>query len=173
MATSLRRLTKRERERVGEYAAQHGRVLGFANVLADDRGGIGSPLVRLPLLARLEARGTISAAEAVAGARFHGLFRIAALDALKAASMDRAPGGAGPGDLPASAERARRAVSQAMTALGGAGSPAAAAVWNVIGMEMSVRQWSLAARRSQEQCTGILIGALAALAAHFAGLRHR
>jgi hypothetical protein len=169
---ALRPLSRGERQRIGEYALQHGRVLGFSNVLADHDGHIGSPLIRLPLLSRLEARGTISAAEAGAGERFHGLFRIAALDALRAASMERrTPGGTAPGDLSPAGERCRRRVSDAMTALGGAGSPAGGAIWHVCGLEWSVRQWAITARRPNEQCSGILIGALAALAAHFSGGR--
>ena len=136
MPTSgLRQLTERERSIVDECAARHGQVRGFALPIADDSGGIGSPLIRLPLLTRLEARGTISATERAAREGFHALFQRAALDSLRAADMSRVSGGAGAGDLSPASERCRRRVSDAMTALGGAGSPAAGqsgmyAAWN-------------------------------------------
>ena len=170
-ASGLRRLTERERERVGEFAAQHGKVLGFALPIADDDGNVSMPAIRVSVLARLQHRGAISAGEAAAGETFHRLFRIATLDPLKAADMARTPGGKSAGDLPPSAEQCRRRVADAMAALGGAGSPAASAIWHICGLEQTVRQWSLATRRPQTLACGILIGALAALAAHFAGGR--
>lgn len=173
MAAGLRQLTERERERVGEFAAQHGKVLGFALPIADEDGNVSMPAIRVSVLARLQHRGAISAAEAGAGELFHKLFRTASLDPLKAADMGRVPGGMSRGDLPPSAEQCRRKVADAMTALGGAGSPAASAVWHICGLEQTVRQWSLATRRHQTMACGILIGALAALAAHFAGGRVR
>lgn len=166
----LRQLTERERAIVGEHAARHGQVRGLEAPIADDDGNISMPLVRVSVLERLHRRGTISAGEAAAGELFAKLFRIASLDPLKAADMERVPAGRG-GDLPPSAERCRRRVADAMIALGGAGSPAASAIWHICGLEWSVSRWAATARRSQEQCCGILIGALAALAAHFAGRR--
>lgn len=173
MATGLRQPSKRERELVGEFAVRHGMVRGLDVPIADDTGGIGMPLVRVPLLARLEMRGTITRREAEAGARFHQLFQMAALDTLKAGDMARVPmpPGTARGDLSSSAEGCRRAVSAAMTALGGAGSPAAGAAWNVIGLEQSVRRWAIATRRPEALACGILIGALGVLASHFAGGR--
>jgi len=107
--------------------------------------------------------------------KFHALFRIAALDALKAADMARVPAAAGmvAADLSSSQERCRRQVSDAMVALGGAGSPAASIIWHVAGLEWSVNRWAIATKRPAERSCGILIGALAALAAHFAGHRRQ
>ena len=168
---NLRQLSARERDIIGRFALQHGQVLGHDLPISDADGRISSPLQRVPLLSRLEARGTISRAEAAAGERFHELFRRASLDELRAADMSRTPGGAGPGDLPASGERCRRQVSEAMTALGGAGSAAASAVWHVVGLGQSINQWALATQRRQEFATGILVGALSTLAGHFVGHR--
>jgi hypothetical protein len=173
MATGLRQPSKRERELVGEYAVQHGMVRGLDVPIADDTGGIGMPLVRVPLIARLEHKGTITRREAEAGAMFHQLFQRASLDDLKSPDLSRAPATAGyrEAEISASGERCRRAVSAAMTALGGAGSPAASAIWNVVGLEQSVRRWAIATRRPEALACGILIGALGVLAAHFAGGR--
>lgn len=171
MAAGLRRLSPREAAIVGPFAAQHDRVVGFEMPISDDSGAISAPLLRLPLLARLEMRGVISAQEAAAGEKFHMLFRIGSLDPLRAGDMARTPvTGSRAGDLSGRAEHCRRRVSQAMTALGGAASPAASAVWSVCGLQTSVREWALATRRPHQLATGILIGGLAALAAHFAGV---
>jgi hypothetical protein len=170
-AAVLRPITSGEAALVGAFAVRHGAVRGFVQSVSDNDGAISAPLIRLSLLARLEARGTISQADAAAGERFHWLFQTASLDGLKAADMSRIPAAAGAaaGDLPPSAERCRIAVSQAMTVLGGAGSPAASAVWHVCGLGWSTRQWAIISRRRHELAAGILIGALAALQAHFAG----
>jgi len=174
MAAGLRQLTERELAIVGKYSAQHGAVRGLEAPIADVAGGIGAPLLRLPLLARLEHRGAITRTEAEAGERFHDLFQRGGLDGLKAADMGRIPAAGGMmfGDqISPSGERCRVRVTEAMTALGGAGSVAASAVWHVVGFEMSVRQWALATRRRQELACGILVAALGLLAAHFAGRR--
>ena len=174
MAADLRQLTPREEALVGKYRLQHGPVAGVGMV-ADSDGNIGAPLLQLPLLARLEQRGVIDRRSAAAGARFHELFRIASLDTLKAADVSRVPlpPGTARHDLPASGERARRAVSDVMTALGGAGSAAASVIWNVCGLETSVRQWALTTQRPEHLCAGILVGALSALAGHFDGHKPR
>lgn len=174
MATpALRQLTKREAAIVGKYAAKHGQVLRAAMQIADSDGRIGVPLVRLSTLARLEHKGVITAEEAAAGERFNRLFQRAGLDGLQAADMARVPVAGGPmfGDVSASGERCRRRIADAVTALGGHGSIAASAVWHVVGLEWSVRRWSISARRPDPQAAGILIGALAVLAAHFNGRR--
>jgi hypothetical protein len=121
----LRQLTELERQIVGEYAAQHGAVLALEETIADVRGGIGAPLIRLPVLAQLERKGVIGRAEADAGDRFHALFQRGALDTLRASDMSRVPGVAFRGDLPPGGERCRRRVAEAMTALGGGASIAA------------------------------------------------
>ena len=67
---------------------------------------------------------------------------------------------------------ARRRVARAMDALGGHGSPAGSAVWFVVGLEMSLREWS--ARQGwcgravpQPIAGGMLVAGLGILAMHF------
>jgi hypothetical protein len=174
MAAGLRQLTDRERAIIGKYAATHGQVRGLEVPIADDAGNISMPLLRLPLLARLEQRGTITRAEAEAGERFHSLFQHAGLDGLRAADMTRVPTaiGAVPGDISPSNERCRARIAAAVAALGGKGSIAASIAWHVCGLEWSVRRWAIATRRPQDLACGILIAALGVLAAHFASGRH-
>lgn len=172
---ALRQLTPREQLLVDKFSAQHAPVRAFAQPIADDAGDVSSPLIRVSMLAQLERRGTITSAEAQAGDRFHRLFRVAALDSLRAADMGRTPAAAGYRaiELSDSSERARRRVSAAMAALGGAGAPAAGVAWNVLGMEMSLRQWAIASQRQHQVATGILVAALGMLAAHFGPGRQR
>jgi hypothetical protein len=69
-------------------------------------------------------------------------------------------------------ETARRAVWEAILAVGGLGSPAGSCLWHVLGWESSLKEWALergwsGRRVSQEAASGILIAALGALEAHF------
>jgi hypothetical protein len=174
MQSGLRQLTPREQAIINRYSAQHGRVVGLEAPIADSAGGIGMPLLRLGTLARLERRGAITPAEAAAGERFHALFQKGGLDGLRAADVSRVPVAAGTavaGDISPSNERCRRRVAEALLSLGGHGSVAASAIWHIIGLEWTTRRWAITVRRSKEEACGILIGALAALAAHFAGGR--
>jgi hypothetical protein len=66
---------------------------------------------------------------------------------------------------------ARRRVHKALQALGGISSPAGSCVWHVIGLQRSVREWSMRQGWGgrpvrQEQAQGILVAALGVLAAH-------
>lgn len=175
MAAGLRLPTERERSIVGEHSAKHGRVVGFKHTVSDDVGAISAPLLRLGILDKLALRGAIGSAEVQAGERFARLFRVATLDPLKAADLSRIPMPAGTksGDLPASAERCRREISELMRLLGGAASPAAGVAWHVLGCEMTLRAWALSTQRRHETATGILIAALGTLAGHFGERRQR
>src|SRR6188472_2729227 len=99
----------------------HDRVVREIEQLVDALGGIGLPWRVESLLARLERHGAIGAAERLAGEEFGRLFRLAALDPLRAGDMGhrlgRAAGGAHPG------EWARGRVNAALDACGGLGSP--------------------------------------------------
>jgi hypothetical protein len=174
-ATGLRQLTPADLRLISKFATQpqHGRVLRATRQTADSDGGIAVPFERLSTLRLLEARGVISAIEARAGERFNFLFQRGNLDGLRAADMSREPvsGGRMAGDLPPSAERSRKRIADAMAALGGHGSLAASVIWHVVGLEWPTRRWAISTQRRQDQATGILIGALSALAAHFAGSR--
>jgi hypothetical protein len=170
MAVQLRTLTKREREIVGRYALKHGEIAGFVAPIADADGAIGSPLIRLHALARMEKAGTITAAQRDAGERFHALFQRAALDGLRAADMSRVyvEGGHGDHVLPGN-EGCRRRVAAAVDALGGHGSIAASVAWHVVGLEWSTRRWSAGRVIGGHVASGVLCAALSILEQHFAG----
>lgn len=174
MAAGLRQISENERERVGgRYGTQHGQVLAFAETIGDDDGRISAPLLRVPLLMKLEHKGAITRRQAEAGATFHTLFQRAALDSLKAADLSRIPmpPGTVSRDLAGSTERCRRLVSEAMTSLGGAGSPAASAVWHIVGLEWRPAHWAAVTRRHHTLALGVLVAGLGMLASHFAGGR--
>jgi len=163
----MRQLTECEIRVAGELAARHGTVRALDQPIPDSIGG--TPLIRFSTLAQLERRGVISAREADAGHYFGWLFQQASLDPLKVADIKRIPAAGGPaaGDLPAAAERYRHRVSDAMRVLGGAGSPAASAIWAICGLEMSVPAWALARQRRPDEAFGILCAGLGVLAAHW------
>ena len=50
---AVRQLTERDLQIINRYSAQHGQVVAVAETVADVDGGIGAPLLRVPLLARL------------------------------------------------------------------------------------------------------------------------
>ena len=131
--------------------------------LIDVLGQVSTPWRVLPLLDAMERRGAITADMRAAGAAFHGRFRLAQLDGLRASSF---MAGAGCGVYAANGnEAARRSVRMAIEALGGGRAPAASCVWNVVGLEWSLRRWSNEYRQgSTNEASGILIAALGVLA---------
>jgi len=151
------------------YRRQHGRISQATEQIADAHGTIGVPWLAEGLLGRLERRGAITPAQAHAGHEFHRLFRLAALDPLRAADMMRAHGGSIDGS---GIERARRRIDDALHALGGQSSPCGSCAWFVLGCELSLAGW---ARREgwqgrplrEEVAKGILAGTLGVLARHF------
>jgi hypothetical protein len=65
-----------------------------------------------------------------------------------------------------------RRVSKTLDALGGLGSPAGGCVWHVVGMQRSIREWSMRQGWSgrpigERQAHGILVAALGMLAGHY------
>ncbi len=132
--------------------------------LIDVLGQVSTPWRVLPLLDAMERRGAITGDMRAAGEAFHGRFRLAQLDGLRASALERA-GGVWRGGWADGNEAARRAVMVAVEALGGGRAPAASCVWNVIGLEWSLRRWSGEYRHgSVNEASGILIAALGVLA---------
>ena len=122
-------------------------------------------------LGMMLSNGTITHEMHEAGCIFRTLFRSAALDTMSTSQIIRLPG--------STADRlsnrqldARRRVFSAMDALGGDDSPAGSCVWFVVGLEMSVREWSARSGWSgrpvsQPIAGGMLVAALGTLAMHF------
>ena len=150
---------------------QHGRVSRDTAQLVDAEGNIGLPFRAESLLARLERQGDIGPQERAAGEQFHRLFRLAHLDPLRAADIERhdffearLPDRRG--------DWARYRVLKALDALGGHASPCGACAWYVLGCEYSVREWALrqgwsGKPISQHVAKGTLLGTLGVLAKVF------
>lgn len=135
---------------------------------ADPDGGIVLRHRAVDTLSKMLRAGSITQEMCDAGREFQANFVLAGLDPIRARSLTLPCGG---GCAPEITERrldARRQVHEAIEALGGIDSPAASAVWHVLGCGCSVRQWVLRrswARRPirQEQGTGVLVAALGIL----------
>jgi hypothetical protein len=84
--------------------------------------------------------------------------------------MARLPGGvwrdvSGP-------EGARRLVAETLTALGGTGRITGNCLFHIVGLEWSIKRWSLKQAGLDQECArGILIAVLVLLEAHLAGRR--
>ena len=123
-------------------------------------------------LGRMFAAGTIDADMLSAARDFEAAFTLASFDRMPSASLVlvHAPGT----NLGTMSDRqigARESVFRALDALGGMGSPAGSCVWHVVGLQSSLREWSMrqgwggrAVRHEAAQ--GILVAALGMLAAH-------
>ena len=128
----------------------------------------GGRLRSIDVLHHLHQSGTIDDALLAAGRAFEATFRLAALDPLRAASLERVAGTAGldSGDARLAA---RRRLGHALDALGGLASPAGSCAWHVLGLGESLRAWALGRgwqgrALRQEAAQGILVAALGVLA---------
>jgi hypothetical protein len=102
---------------------------------------------------------------------FQAAFIVANLDPLRALPILRVPGTGREPELNGRQLDARRRIHKAMQALGGISSPAGSCVWHVVGLQRSVREWSIRQGWGgrpvrQEQAQGILIAGLGMLAMH-------
>jgi hypothetical protein len=123
-------------------------------------------------LGKMLRAGTITPEMHDAAHDLQAAFIIASLDTLRALPVLRVPGTGREPDLSERQLDARRRVHEAMQALGGIGSPAGSCVWHVVGLQRSVREWSIRQGWGgrpirQEQAQGILIAGLGVLAGHF------
>ena len=126
------------------------------------------------VLSAMLRNGTITRDMATAGRRFQRAFQAGRMTGggecafLRLPTRQRPTGAPEVGD---SALDARRAVSQAISRLGGHGSLPSNAAWFVLGLGLSVKEWAQRVRfgqgrtLSEEVARGIVIAALALLAA--------
>ena len=154
-----------------KWRLQHG---GFSEPIRSADPETGTPVAHrraVDALGMMLANGTITPQMHEAGCIFRTLFRSAALDGIATSQFVRL-GGATADTMSVRQIDARRRVARAMDALGGHGSPAGSAVWFVVGLEMSIREWS--ARQGwcgravpQPIAGGMLVAGLGILAMHF------
>src|ERR687892_587907 len=123
-------------------------------------------------LGKMLRSGTISQEMHEAAKDFEAAFIVANLDPLRALPILRVPGTGRDPDLNDRQLHARRRVHKSLEAPGGISSPAGSCVWHVVGLQRSVREWSLrqgwgGRPVEQAEARGILVAALGMLAAHF------
>jgi hypothetical protein len=161
--------------------SHHGAIERLERPIGDDKGRPSRPYRSVDTLAVMERRGTITAAMRQAGEDFRARFATAQLDPLKAFDISQArirrgsPPNSGE-ERNVHIERARETVWRALLAVGGPSSAGGSCLWHVLGWERSLKEWAVeqgwsGRRVSQETASGILIAALGALEAHFAGLQ--
>lgn len=164
-----------------DFRAQH-RVLTetgdpvierLPRALPDSRGGIGNPHRSYDTLAILLRNGTIAAEAFDAGRRFEEDFALAQLDPLHASNPSRIRV-QGSESLTDRAVAGRRRVQSALTAMGGLSTPAGSAVWEILGLGRSVKEWAGSCQFGQQGrsldekvAKGIFLAALGLLAAHY------
>ena len=133
----------------------------------DPDGRIVQHLRSIDTLERLYDSGAIDDAMLQAGRSFERTFRLASLDPLRAASLERMIGGGlDSGDTQL---EARRRIGRALDCAGRRGQPCGLLLWHVLGLGESLRAWALGQGwqgrpMRQEAAQGILIAALGVLA---------
>lgn len=139
----------------------------------------GRPVVHhrvVDTIGRMLRSGTITKPMHDAARDFEAMFTIARFDPVICMALDRIPGSSSAADLTDAQVDARRRVGKAMAALGGFGSPAGDCIWYVVGLQRSIREWSMrqgwAGRPlGEKQAHGILVAALGMLAGHYGYVR--
>jgi hypothetical protein len=120
----------------------------------------------LGVIERMAKRGAISDDMADAANQFRGDFLTAALQPMRAASLRERTDRRHfvPQEVSWRAAKARGRVMGAMRAVG---EPGGSCIWSVLGEETSLKDWAITARISDENASGVLIGALGTLTAHY------
>jgi len=143
-----------------------------AQVIADEQGRVARPYRAPDTLTILLRKSRITPEMHQAGEDFHALFTTANFQGLRAADLNRLPDGVRELPLTLAQTEARKKVWEALKTLGGLAAPAGSCVWHVVGCEWTLKDWALrqgwnGRHYSQEAASGILLGALGVLQAHF------
>jgi len=140
--------------------------------IADIDGNPAAPFKSQDAVECLFRRERITKDQLLAAERFREDFRVASLDALRAADLARVSGGAYRETTPGfPAERARRRVHGALAALGGHGLLAECA-WHVLGQEWSLRRFCRERiDGNPAEASGVLVAVATLLELHYSGRR--
>lgn len=159
------------------WRLQHG---GFAEAVREADPETGTPVHRrraVDTLGAMLTNGTITTEMHEAGCVFRTQFRSAALDGMRTTQLIRMPRGTG-STLTERQVASRDRVLAALDALGGPGSPGGSAVWHVLGLECSIREWAMSQGWQGKpiapaQAQGMFTAALSVLALHYGLLRRQ
>jgi hypothetical protein len=156
---------------------QHDRIVLLDQTIADEAGAIGHPFRVVDTLGKMLDAGTIDQRQQAAGDRFRDDFDRAHLHGLRAADISTPRVDGKPrADAAVMLFAPRERIMRAIAAVGGLTSAGGSCLWHVIGQGYSLACW-VALRRGQGHnigaaaASGVLIGALDALAAHYDGAR--
>ena len=173
MAKRSKRLvpTLEELSKPSRWRLQHG---GFSEPVCDTDPETGTPVQHrraVDSIAAMLGNGTITPEMHEAGAMFRTQFRAAALDGIRTTQLLRIPGGTGD-TMTERQVSARQRVLSAMDVLGSLHSPGGSAVWHVLGLECSIREWGLqqgwqGRPIAPSQAQGMFTAASAVLSTHY------
>lgn len=171
------RVAPRHPPRLGDWQVRpDGTALQFVQE-ADDDGRAVKHFRCVDTLGLLLKGGSISAAQYDAGQQFATDFARAFASGIVTARLDGLPCGTRSGELMVERNaRVARDVRAALDAVDGSTTPAGEALWHIVGLGMSIREWALRSAwsgqsRSPKQARSILLGALTLLARHY-GYEH-
>jgi hypothetical protein len=121
--------------------------------------------------------GTISPEVHEAGCILRTQFPAALLDGMRTTQLIRMPKGAS-ATLTDRQVAARDRIASAIEARGGPGSPGGSAVWHVLGLQCSIREWAMSQGWQGKpiapaQAQGMFTAALSVLAVHYGLVRRR
>ena len=161
--------------RPSKWRLQHG---GFGEAVREADPETGTPVQHrraVDTLGAMLANGTISPEMHEAGCVFRTQFRSAALDGMRTTQLIRMPKATG-ATLTERQVASRDRVAAALDALGGPGSPGGSAVWHVLGLECSIREWAMSQGWqgrpiAPAQAQGMFTAALSVLAVHYGLVR--
>lgn len=149
-----------------------GTVERLPQAIADEAGQPARPYRAVDTLTAMLRKGTITPAMHQAGEDFHALFMTAQLETLRAADLNRMPDGVRNLPLTLRQAESRKEIWHILKTVGGIASPAGSCLWHVVGSAATLKEWALhhgwnGRTLSQEAASGVLIGVLGALQAHF------
>ena len=173
------RLAAAETHTPMDFRAQH-RAVGddrgavverFGRQIPDSEGRPANPHRVYDTLAALHRSGSIDGDELEAGRQFEQDFRLAQLNPLHAPNLQRISGTQGPGISDAMLA-GREKVARVMATLGGYASPPGAALWAVLGMGGTIKEFAQGTQyggRSLDEkvAKGVFVAALGVLASHY------
>ena len=154
---------------------RHDEVFTMPRAPFDDSGPDSRPQRVADRWIRMAREGMIDGTSLKAAQQFRRDFAVAGLERLHAAPLELKVDGSGKAEPERSELQidAGNAVWQALTALGGLNRPSGSIVYTCVGHDRAVKEWcwqeaSAAGRhRDEKRASGILVGALAALGAHY------
>ena len=166
-----------KKPRIGEeHIRPDGSVIRYVREEDDDRKPVDHYRT-VDTLALMLRNGSITGAMHDAGQQFATDFARAFASGIVTARLDGLPCGTRSGELMVERNaRVARDVRAALDAVGGSTTPAGEALWHIVGLGMSIREWALRSAwtgqsRSPKQARSILLGALTQLARYY-GYEH-